>query len=179
LTIAVSIEESISFSAQCSSELIPGNQARDWKQRWLQVQKDLQSVSSPSAERMCGESIHAWLQQLYSFFIHAYHLKDALKDAAPSLGLNASDIEAAITNDPRLALLADLANLDKHFRLTKTPRSGYVPVIEQNSGIDSAAGNGWLLSVKIKHGTVILDGLAVAKDSIAAWQEKLSAWGIL
>lgn len=99
-----------------------------------------------------------------------------MKDAAPSLGLNASDIEDAITNDQRLALLADLANLDKHFKLTKPPRSGYVPLIEQLSGVDNAAGNGWLLSVKIKHGTSILDGLAVARDSITAWQEKLSAW---
>jgi len=179
LTFAVSIEESISVSGQCSAELVPGNQTRDWKQRWSQAQKDLQSVFSPSTEAMSGESIHAWLHRLFSFFIHAYHLKDALKDAAPSLGLNASDIEAAITNDPRLALLADLANLDKHFKLTKPPRSGCVPVIEQISGVDSAAGNGWLLSVKIKHGTVILDGLAVAKDAIAAWQEKLSTWGIL
>lgn len=179
LTFAVSIEESISISAQCSAELIPGNQARDWKQRWSQVQKDLQSVSSASAEVMSGESIHALLQQLFSFFIHAYHLKDALKDAAPSLGLNASDIEAAITNDPRLALLADLANLDKHVKLEKPPRSGCVPVIEQISGVDSAAGNGWFLSVKIRHATGIMDGLAVAKDAIAAWNEKFSAWGIL
>lgn len=136
-------------------------------------------MSSPSAETMSGESIHAWLQQLLSFFIHAYHLKDALKDAAPSLGLDASEIEAAITNDPRLALLADLANLDKHFKLKKLPRSGCVPVIQQISGVDSAAANGWLLSVKIVHGKVILDGLTVAKQAIAAWQENLSTWGIL
>lgn len=179
MTFGVSIEESISISEQCFAKLIPGNQARDWKQRWSQAQKDLQSISSPSAETMSGDSIHGWLQQLFSFFIHAYHLKDALKDAAPSLGLTASDIESAITSDPRLALLADLANLDKHFRLTKQPRSGCIPVIEQISGVDSAAENGWLLSVKIKHGTVVLDGLAVAKDAIAAWQEKLSTWNIL
>lgn len=173
------IEESISASVQCLGELIPGNQSRDWKQRWNQAQKSLQSVLSPSTETMSRESIHAWLQQFFSFFIHAYHLKDALKDAALSLGLNTSDIEAAITNDPRLALLADLANLDKHCKLTKPARSGYVPVIKQISGVDSAAGNGWLLSVQIEHGTVILDGLTVAKDAIAAWQEKLSTWGIL
>lgn len=109
----------------------------------------------------------------FQFIIHAYHLKDALRAAAPSLGLNASDFEDAITNDLRLALLADLANLDKHLKLTKPPRSGCVPVIEQISGFDSAAGNKLLLSVNIKHDTVILDGLAVARDAIAAWQEKL------
>jgi hypothetical protein len=179
LKFAVSIEESISVSVLCSAELIPGNQARDWKQRWTQVQRDFQSVSSPSTETMSGESIHAWLQRLFSFFIHAYHLKDALKDAAFSLGLNASDIETAITNDPRLALLADLANLDKHFKLTNSPRSGCTPVIDKISGVDSATGSGWFLSVKITHGSVALDGMAVAKDAISAWQEKLSAWGTL
>jgi hypothetical protein len=179
LTIAVSIELTVSVSMQYLTELIPGNQARDWKQRWSQIQKNLHSVSSPRTEIMSAESIYGWAQQLFSFFIYTYHLKDALEDVAPSLGLNVSDIEAAITNDPRLALLADLANLDKHVKLTKPPRSGYVPDIKQISGIDSAMGKGWLLSVKIKHGTVILDGLAVAKDAVAAWQEKLSAWGIL
>jgi len=128
---------------------------------------------------MSGDSIHAWLQRLFSFFIQAYHFKDALKDAAPALGLNVSDIEDAITNDPSLALLADLANLDKHFKLTRTPRSGCVPVIEQISGVDSSTGTGWFLSVKIKHGAIVLDGIAVAKDTIAAWKEKLLAWGIL
>ncbi|WP_143156399.1 hypothetical protein [Desulfacinum infernum] len=130
---------------------------------------------------MTSESIHGWAQQLFSFFINAYHLQDALIVAASSgdlRGLKRDDIETAITNDPMLALLADLANLDKHCRLTKT-RSGDVPVIQRISGVDSAAGNGWLLSVKIEHGTVTLDGLTVAKDAIAAWQEKLSAWGIL
>jgi len=85
----------------------------------------------------------------------------------------------AITNDPRLALLADLANLDKHFKLTRPPRSGCVPVIESFSGVHSTASKGWSLSAKIKHGTVILDGVAVAKAAVAAWQEKLSLWGML
>ena len=179
LMFGVSIEESISFSVQCLAELIPGNQARDWKQRWKQAQKDLQSVSSPSAETMSGESIHEWLQQLFSFFIHTYHLKDALKDAAPSLGLNASDIEAAITNDPTLALLADFANLDKHFKFTKLPRSGCVTVIEQIFGVYSASGNEWLLFVKFKDGTAIFDDLTFAKNDIDAWLDKLSSVRLL
>lgn len=56
------------------------------------------------------------------------------------------------------------------------PRSACVPAIEQISGVDGSTGNGWLLSVQIKHGGVILDGLAVARDALAAWQEKHSAW---
>lgn len=128
---------------------------------------------------MSGESIHAGLQRLFAFFIHAYHLKDALKEAAPQLGLKPSDIEDAITNDPRLALLADLANLDKHMKLTKPPRSRHAPVVNEISGADSKDGNGWCLVAKIKHGSSTLDGLAIARGAIAAWQEKLTTWGIV
>lgn len=178
LNIGVSMVESLSVSTRCSAELIPGNQTRDWKQRWNQIQKELQSVSALRTEMMSGENVHAWVQQLFSFFIQTYHLKDALKDTAPSLSLSPSTIEKAISSDPRLALLADLANLDKHFKLTKPPRSGFEPSIKQVSGVDSTTGDGWYLSVKIEHGTAILDGLTIAADAVAAWQEKLSAWGI-
>jgi hypothetical protein len=174
----VSIEESVSVTAHCSAELVPGNQARDWKQRWKVLQEDLQFISSPRTEAMSGDSIHSSLQRLCSYFIHTYHLKDALKDAAPGLGLSASDIEAAITNDPRLALLADLANLDKHVNLNKL-RSGSAPVIEQVSGVDSSTGSGWSLSVKIKHGATVLDGMTVAQNAAAGWREKLTAWEIM
>lgn len=179
LTFNVSIEESVFVTEHCSAELVPGNQSRDWKQRWKVLQEDLQFISSPRTEVMSGDSIHSSLQCLCSFFIHAYHLKDALKDAAPGLGLTASEIEDAVTNDPRLALLADLANLDKHVNLTKQPRSGYAPVIQQISGVDSSTGNGWNLSAKIEHGATVLDGMAVAQDAAAAWREKLMVWGII
>jgi hypothetical protein len=179
LTISVSSEGSISFSGHCFAELVPGNQARDWNQRWKLVQDEIQLVSSPHREAISGESIHASLQRLFSFIIHTYHLKDALKEVAPRLGLKACDIEDAITNDPRLALVADLANLDKHMKLTKPPRTGCAPVIEQISGADSSTGNGWRLVVNIKHGAAMLDGLAVAQDAVTAWREKLNAWGLI
>lgn len=179
LTFNVAIEESVSVTAHCSSELVPGNQARDWKQRWKVLQEDLQVISSPCTEVMSSDSIHSAMQRLCSYFIHAYHLKDALKEAAPGLGLTASDIEDAITNDPRLALLADLTNLDKHTNLTKPPRSGSAPVIQQTSGVDNSMRSGWNLSAKIEHGTVVLDGMTVAQNATDAWREKLTAWGII
>lgn len=178
LTMSMSIKASMSISGHCTAELVPGNQARDWKQRWKLIQDEIQVVSSPHTGVVSGESIHASLQSFSSFLIHAYHLKDALKEAAPTLGLKPSDIEDAISSDPRLALLADLANLDKHMKLTKPPRSGCAPTIEQISGADSSTGNGWRLVVKVKHGMSMLDGLSVAQEAVKAWREKLEAWGL-
>jgi hypothetical protein len=161
------------------AELIPGNQARDWKQRWKLVQDDIRLILCPHTEAMSSESIHASLQRVLSFFILTYHMKDALKDAAAGLGLKPSDVEDAVTKDTRLALLADLANLDKHMKLTHPPRSGIVPVIEKVSGIDNQLGGGWQLSMQIKHGAAIVDGLAVAEDAVNAWQEKLKVWRLI
>jgi hypothetical protein len=177
----VSIKESLSVSASLTVELIPGNQVRDWKQRWKLIQEELQVILSPHTETMSGESIHAALHSLQSFFIQTYHLKDALKDAAPGLGLKASDIETAINNDPRLAILADLANLDKHIKPDpkKAPRSTIAPTIGQISGIDCRSGTGWELSMQIRHGSHTLNGLTVAEDAVNAWRINLKAWKLI
>lgn len=179
LTIEVSIAEALSLSDHVQAALVPGNQTRDWKQRWKLVQDELALIVRPHTETMSGESIHSALQRLFSFFISAYHLKDALKDAAPGIGLSGSDVEIAVTNDARLALLADLANLDKHMKLNRAPRSGTVPVIGEISGSDDPKGGGWRLSLQISHGTRSLDGLSVAEAAVNAWREKLAAWQLI
>lgn len=88
------------------------------------------------------------------------------------------DIEDAITADPRLSLLADLANLDKHveFGENRKPRSGNVPSYGSLSGWDCEGG--WRLKVEIRHGDSCLDGLLIARDAVTAWAEKLKGWGI-
>ncbi|MDD3816227.1 MAG: hypothetical protein PHZ02_16465 [Desulfocapsaceae bacterium] len=128
---------------------------------------------------MSGDSIHSSLQRLCSFYILSYHLKDALKEAAKELGLKPSDVEGAITKDARLAILADLANIDKHVLLNRPPRSGAIPSIERISGVDDIANSGWKLSAQIRHGESILDGLAVAREAVNAWQEWLKTWRLI
>ena len=175
----VAIVETTSISDSLTAELIPGNQTRDWKQRWKLIQDELQVILSPHMETMSSESIHAAQQRLLSFFIQTYHLKDALKDASVGLGLKPKGVEDAVTNDPRLSLLADLANLDKHMSLTQPPRSGTVPIIGQVSGKDCLMGAGWKLSIQIQHGTSTFNGLRVAEDAVNAWRTQLKAWKLI
>lgn len=63
---------------------------------------------------------------------------------------------------PAFALLADLANLDNHGRLTKPLRSGHTPKIKRVSGIDEPGSRGWRLSMIVEHDGRGLDGLEVA-----------------
>lgn len=71
---------------------------------------------------MSADAIADAEQQLRSFYLLTYHLKDDLIHEASSTGVRRPTIEAAITANPALALLADLANLDKHGRLNN-PRA--------------------------------------------------------
>ncbi len=127
---------------------------------------------------MSGPAIHGGAQQLFSFFIQVFHLRDALIAVEKLAGMpSAKDVNEAIRSDPRLSLMADLANSDKHVELTRKPWSGLKPSVESLSGED--CDGGWRLRVKILHGDKHLDGLSVARDAINAWAEKLRSWGLV
>jgi hypothetical protein len=161
---------------RASTRFTPGTQARDWRQRWVQVQEHLKRLVAPRSEQQSVQSIQAANHDLHSFFVQAYHLKDSLIQESGTTGIPASTVERAITQDPHLALLADLANLDKHGKLTKAPRSGAVPVWGTVSAV-SDGGPGWRLSLEILHNGKTLDGLTVAAEAVAAWERQLRQWG--
>jgi hypothetical protein len=126
---------------------------------------------------MSGEAIRSARDRLFSFFVLTYHLKDGLKEES---GIEANIIEGAVRADPDLALLADLANLDKHGRLDRPPRSGSVPRIGEVAGLQDGAGSdGWRLSMPIHHGDRTLDGLTVARGAVDAWRRHLKGWKLL
>lgn len=179
LTFTESLQESIGLSDQPRGGLYPAAQAHDWRVRWEAVQRELHTMEADHVGTMSGDAIHSANLQLRSFFVQAYHLKDALIKASSQQGMPGKEnIEGAISADPRLSLLADLANLDKHAQWDKKkkPRSGNVPSYESLSGWDCEGG--WTLNVKIRHGDSSLDGLSIARDAITAWAEKLKGWGI-
>ena len=128
---------------------------------------------------MSGDAIHRTRHRLHSFFVQTYHLKDALKGESATIGVSAADIERAVTDEPDLTLLADLANLDKHGNLNRAPRSGHVPKIVSVSGITDATPGTWRLDLVIEHDLRRLDGLAFAKRAVEAWRKILTGWGLL
>ena len=179
ISVTMVISDSLSILDSYSFALVPGDQERDWRLRWKLIQYEISEIKNNHSEDMSKDSIHLAAQRLFAFFILAYHLKDALKDASSELGLVKSNIENAINSDPRLALLADLANLDKHVKLDKPPRSGYIPTVEEISGIEGQSCRGWRLSVKILHNGSIIDGLTIAANGVDAWRETLISWKLI
>ncbi len=129
---------------------------------------------------MSAETIHSLSHRLQSLFIQTYHLKDSLKAASSSHGISHAAIEAAISQDADLALIADLANLDKHGNLNRTPRSGHVPKLLSAEGMSAGSvSQGWRLILSIAHAGTIRDGLDVARAAVHAWERRLAGWGLI
>jgi hypothetical protein len=174
--ISLTAEDSPKVVDTMTIKLTPANQARDWRQRWIEVQAQLDRLLAPRSGAISGESIQAANHDLQSFFVQAYHLKDSLILDSGVTGISESIVENAITQEPHLAVLADLANLDKHGELDRRPRSGDIPVWRV-SGVSGA--NGWQLALEILHKGKTLDGLGVASEAVRAWESLLRQWGLI
>ena len=175
--INVTCTDKVKFTDSLSMELTPGTQARDWRQRWIEIQEHLKRLLAPHSGPMSAASIQNANHDLHSFFVQAYHLKDSLIQDAGTTGVPATTIENGITADPHLALLADLANLDKHGKLSKAPRSGDIPTWDVSGVSDDDAG--WRLSLKIRHKGKTHDGLNFAGEAVSAWERHLRRWGLI
>ena len=169
--------ESLQVSSSLSMELVPGAQARDWRQRWIEIQEHLKRLLALQSDAMSAASIQNANHDLQSFFVQAYHLKDSLKQDAGTTGVPATTIENGITADPHLALLADLANLDKHGKLSKAPRSGDIPTWDVSGASDGDSG--WRLSLTIRHKGKTHDGLNFADEVVSAWARHLRRWALI
>ena len=169
-------EDSVSFS------LLPDNQDRGWRERWVRIQTGLAAFQSPQMEPISTETIHAAEERLRSFYVLTYHLKDALKDESGTNGVpSKTAVEKAITNDPDLALLADLANRSKHGAPGPEfdPRSGEWPVGWKVSGATSGDAREWRLVITFQHKGREVDGIEAAERGVEAWRCWLSHAGLI
>lgn len=177
-----SVTESVGILESVEAALGPAEQERTWERRWQDAQDHLNRLLTPRSEPLSAAAIHAAHADLQAFYIQTYHLKDSLRASSATTGISEQKIENEINNNPDLALLADLANLDKHYRLSRKSRSGDTPKIVSVRGINSSGGTapgGWRLGVEIEHLGHRLDGLHVAKRATAAWEHALKRWNLL
>jgi hypothetical protein len=153
--------------------------ADGWEQRWTDAKRELAALQERRSTGLSVDEIEAAVRQLGSFFVLAYHLKDPLKEDAARTGVPGATVEAAISADLTLSLLADLANLDKHGALNKPPRSGHVPKLGEAKGVTNLDQPGWELKLAVEHNGRRLDGVTIATDAVDAWRRLLAGWELI
>ncbi len=142
IAISVGIASELSLASELQVAIRPKDQTHGWERRWANIQAELQRLLAPRDGTLSGAAVHAAQRELLGFYVRAYHVKDALKVEAPATGVSGPEIEAAVDADPDLALLVDLANVVKHLKLNRPPRSGDEPHIGQVQGSQAASGKG-------------------------------------
>jgi hypothetical protein len=122
------------------------------------------------------------VDDVYSFFLHCYHVKDWLKNDEGFSGCDGRAIEDYVTNTPSLALVADICNGLKHMRIKGKPRSVDMPTTRLPT-VDIQVGPGILegrpdLRIKtrvvIKHRDKEIDALELATEAVKAWKTLLA-----
>jgi hypothetical protein len=172
IAIRVGVAEEIDIAAEVELALQPNDQSRGWRQRWSEIRAQLDKIVAPRTEPLSGDAVKAAATELKSFYIQAYHLRDALKTET------SAPVDDTITNDSTLALLADLANVVKHVRLDRPPRPA--PEIMNIQGNQPGSGQGgWRLTMEISHKGKTIDGLDFAEKAVAAWERHLKRWGLI
>ena len=174
--VGVAVETSI--AASISVQMTPSHRPRGWRYRWSEIEVRVKEIDRPHLTSMSGRGIEHAVRDLLDFYVLAYHLKDALI-GDPNSGLARRAVETAINGSAVLRLLADLANLDKHHRLTQAPRSGYIPQFGHPTGSQPGSGGGWRLHLPVVHAGQTLDGVDIARKAVVAWRNQLQSWALL
>lgn len=174
LAFEVGIAEELDVALSISASFKPGDQSLGWSRRWEAAQSQLTKLLAPRTEGLSGEAIKDARDELLRYYVQTYHLKDALKVEAASLGLDKHAVESAVSEDPTLDLLGDLANQVKHHGMGRKPDRPEIVEARGTSGPD-----GWRLDLTIRHKGNDLDGLVVAQEAVATWGRLLAGWGLI
>lgn len=88
------------------------NRVRRWYQRFQEI----------SEGRLHDKPSDFYQDEVYAYFMNCYHLKEWIKNDKGALPPEVN-IERFISNDPHMALCADICNGNKHLKLSDRPRS--------------------------------------------------------
>lgn len=177
VAVSIGIAEELNIATSVSAGLKPGDQSLGWSCRWEAAQDQLARLLALRTEELSGKAVKDARDDLLAFYVRTFHIKDALKVEAKSLGLDKKAIEDAVTADPALALLGDLANRVKHHGKGRSSISGDVPEIGDALGVTEQGG--WRLEFTIRHRGCDLDGNAIAQEAVHAWEQLLAGWGLI
>jgi len=114
-----------------------------------------------------------------SFFIHCYHVKDWIINSN-KIGISKEEVEDYINNNEALRICADLCNGEKHFKLQRNSRTGKQPHIASRnySNLYFTPESGLLPritgSYKILSKDNFYDALKLAEACIELWDAFIS-----
>lgn len=146
-----------------------------WASQWGRVQRSHQRLPWEGfewASVVTGEHLR---DDVVHFFMDCYHLKDWLKND-PQITLQ-GDVEELIQQSTALKVVADIANGQKHLKLTSS-RSGDTTTRLTDVMVTQGDGSGATISMSVENHGAPLDASDLARMALDEWRAFLAAEGL-
>ena len=148
-------------------------------ERFRKLNEGLTEVADPGPQSNYIASTNDHVDDIVSFFIHCYHVKDWIKNDPEVPKDVQQKVEGYVNNTCTLKLCADICNGAKHFSLDRT-RTGSQPKfvgsdhkMQINEGGNCAPGS-YSLKLRIEHNGETLDAFKLATRAMESWKKFLS-----
>lgn len=121
-----------------------------------------------------GHDSEAYDDDVISFFIHCYHVRDWIIHLSNTI--NTQQVDSYINDHKALRICADLANGSKHCKLTRSLRSGNQPNIvgkERHTTTwltGNSAGEVMKCKYTVLSNSISVDALELARECIQLWE---------
>ena len=143
-----------------------------WSDQFERVRRYLVRVQSH------GRSHIEYEDDLWSFFVHAWALKDWVRNDEALDATAREGVVAAAHGEWTLQICADLANRTKHLVLDKRSRHDAETVRRDVIvALDETTSPTWTHHISLKSGETII-AQDLAKDVVQTWQRLLAEFGI-
>ena len=122
-----------------------------------------------------GSNKEYYDDDVISFFIHCYHLRDWIIHLN-NCGVSSKEIDEYINQNRALSVCADLANGSKHCQLTRATRTEDQPHVSGRERYISRYGDEESImkcKYRIMSNKKTLDALELAKECVALWDKYL------
>lgn len=169
--------ETFHFSDSASVALTPGNQTRDWTEKWNHIKTRYVELNAPLTGPMDAARIEKAEHELLGLFVEILSLRDAL---IKELHASKDDVRT-LYRTPHLALATDIANSRKHHGIDfakHPPMTGGDPIPVNRQGGSNPSG-GWSPQITFAQHGRQFDGLSAARAAIDAIENWLRSKSLI
>jgi hypothetical protein len=155
-----------------------GTSMGPWVEQWDRVELGLARIQDIYDGRAEPEGTKGAYYDVYSFFLHCFHLWDWIKNDAQVAEPIRNEARRLINGSTELKVCADLANRSKHSSL-RDSWTGDVETGPRGNDVTVMVGRGASHTFRVSSGGAEWDALDLAKSCVEIWRELLVEYKLL
>lgn len=181
ISLSVTLAASATSSAAANPSIAIGQppSGSAWLVRWNDLVARLATVTGMQHAQLSSVAVRQAALELLDFIVSLFHFEDLMYVEEAALQLGTGAVASAIKRESTLDLVADVANTQKHVKLTRKLRSAGAPTFgpafnKHPTPMDPA----WTVSIHIDHCGKDVEADQLASEAMDCWWSILTGWNL-